>query len=224
MLTDSHPFDNVRQKCRPNGFSKPAPAMSQVVLLTGRQGRRASGQTGRQAGRQTDDQTDRQTDRQAGRQTDRQTDRQAGRQAGRQRGTWQSPRSRKPCLIRCCKPFTTKKSSGSTCDGSASNPASCSSVTSCPGDSFLPGETLTAYFGADLQDMATLHQPFDCCCCSRLLQRVYSCCQQHDFIGSMQLCRACSTYGLVCNQKQNVQGRCRSLRHPTVSSFDINTP
>lgn len=182
--------------------------MTEVVLLTGRQGRKAS--------RQTDRQSDREKDKM---QTDGRTD----RQTARQRGTWQSPRSRKPCLMRCCKPFTTKKSSDSTCDGSASNPLSWSSVTSCSADSFLPGETLIAYFGADLQDMAMLHQPFHCCPCSA------DCFEASDPAASnMSVPCSCSRLAhhmtWIHNQNQDMQGLLRSLRHATVSHFDINMP
>ena len=69
---------------------------------------------------------------------------------------WQSPRSRKPCRMRCCKPFTTRKSAGSTSERAASTPASCKFVTSCAGDSSLPWDTLTAYFGVDLQSTSKM--------------------------------------------------------------------
>ena len=101
--------------------------------------------------------------------------------------------------MRCCKPLTTKKSPGSTCDGSASTPVPCRSVTSCPGDSFLPGETLTAYFGADLQDIAKLHQPFDCCCC---LAYNYKECTPvaSNTILSCSCCKLAHYMAWLCNQ------------------------
>lgn len=57
----------------------------------------------------------------------------------------------KPCLMRCCSPMATRKSFGRTDDKAASTPASCNCSTSFCGDKSLPGHTLTAYAGADLQ-------------------------------------------------------------------------
>ena len=75
----------------------------------------------------------------------------------------------KPCLMRCCSPVATRKSSGRTDDTAASTPASCSCSTSFCGDRSLPGHTLTAYAGADLHTQQLCSTLMHAVACSMLV-------------------------------------------------------